>query len=82
MGLILADTNFIIYMLEGDDTLAQLFDDNKVAISFITELELLTAKQYSPAQSTLINITIEKCLIYHYDNFIKNSCISLRQNII
>ncbi|MEJ7672980.1 MAG: hypothetical protein WKF59_09765 [Chitinophagaceae bacterium] len=47
--MILADTNIIIYMLEGDETIARLFDDNKIAISFITELELLTAKEYTLA---------------------------------
>jgi len=78
MGLILADTNVIIYMLEGDEAIARLFDDNKVAISFITELELLTGKTYSLAQSKLIKTTINKCHVYNYDNIIKLSCISLR----
>ena len=78
MGLILADTNVIIYMLEGDETIARLFDDNEIAISFITELELLTGKAYTLAQSKLINITINKCHVYNYDKFIKASCMSLR----
>ena len=78
MGLILADTNVIIYMPEGDASIAQLFDDNQVAISFITELELLTGKAYSSVQSKLINTTIDKCLVYNYNNAIKKSCIGLR----
>lgn len=78
MGLILADTNVIIYMLEGDQSIAQLFDDNTIAISFITELELLTGKAYSFAQSKLIKTTIDKCFVYNYDNTIKSSCIRLR----
>ena len=78
MALILADTNVIIYMLEGDESLSQLFDDNKIAISFITELELLSAKKYSQTQHEALSIFIQKCSIYHYDGLIKQNCIDLR----
>ncbi len=78
MALILADTNVIIYMLEGDKSLSQLFDDNEIAISFITELELLSAKKYSPTQQEAVSIFIQKCAIYHYDGLIKQNCIDIR----
>jgi len=78
MGLILADTNVIIYMLEGDEVIAQLFDENRIAISFVTELELLSGKKYSQSQSKFLNTAIEKCSVFNYDNFIKESCIRLR----
>ena len=78
MGVILADTNVIIYMLEGDEVIAQLFDENRIAISFVTELELLSGKKYSQSQSKFLKAAIEKCSIYDYDSFIKKSCIELR----
>ena len=78
MALILADTNVIIYMLEGDQTLAQLFDENKISISFITELELLSAKKYSQTQFEALSIFINKCTIYNYDSLIKQNCIDIR----
>ncbi|MEO6456527.1 MAG: PIN domain-containing protein [Ginsengibacter sp.] len=78
MGLILADTNVVIYMLQGDQVLAQLFDDNKIAISFITELELLTAKKFTLIQGKLIQEFINNCIIYNYTEFIKEACINLR----
>jgi predicted nucleic acid-binding protein len=58
--------------------IAQLFDENRIAISFITELELLPGKKYSRSQYEFLNTTIGKCSLYEYDNFIKKSCIQLR----
>ncbi len=35
------DTNIILYLLNGDTTLADLLDQKRWYLSFITELELL-----------------------------------------
>lgn len=80
MGLILVDTNIVIYMLGGDEALAQLFDDpdNQIAISFITELELLTAKKFTARQEDSIRYFLKNCEIYSYDIQIKQACINLR----
>jgi predicted nucleic acid-binding protein len=78
MGKILADTNVIIYLLEGDKSIAALFDNSKVYISFITELELLSSRKLSASQSKIINQVIQKFVIFDYNNLLKESCISLR----
>jgi predicted nucleic acid-binding protein len=75
--LILSDTNIIIYILEGDKTLAELFDHNIISISFITELELLTAKNYTAGQLGKINALIERVSIYNYNELIKQPSIPL-----
>lgn len=79
MAVILADTNVLIYLLEGDKTIAEFFDDNIICISFITELELLTARKYTSPQLQKINALIEKVSIYDYNQVIKHSCIKFRQ---
>lgn len=79
MGLILSDTNVIIYLLEGDKAIAELFDENIISISFITELELLSAKKYSRPQEEKIKELIQQFKIYEYNNLVKRSCINLRQ---
>ena len=38
---ILADTNIIIYLLQGDNTLEDILQGKQLYVSFITELELL-----------------------------------------
>lgn len=79
MGLILSDTNAIIYLLNGDRAIAELFDKNIVSISFITELELLSIKKYSISQEAKIKEIIQEFDIYQYNNLIKQSCINLRR---
>jgi len=79
MGLILSDTNAIIYLLDGDKAIAELFDKNMISISFITELELLSVKKYSILQEAKIKEIISEFSIYQYNDLIKQSCIHLRQ---
>jgi len=38
---VMIDTNIAIGLLNGDESLAEMFDGKDVRISFITELELL-----------------------------------------
>jgi predicted nucleic acid-binding protein len=38
---ILADTNILIYLLQGDNSLEEILQGTQVYISFITELELI-----------------------------------------
>jgi predicted nucleic acid-binding protein len=78
MGKILADTNVIIYLLEGDRSVATLFDNSEVYISFITELELLSSKKLSNSQSKIINQLIQKFVVFDFNNLLKELCISLR----
>lgn len=48
-------------------------------MSFITELELLSAKKYEPVQLQKINATIKRITVYNYNDLIKQSSIELRQ---
>jgi len=38
------DTNIVLYLLNGDETLAELLNEKQLYISVITELELLAFK--------------------------------------
>ena len=44
---ILVDTNIILYLLSGDQALAELLNNKSLYISFISELELLGFKNIS-----------------------------------
>ncbi len=35
------DTNIVLYLMRGDESLANMVDGKKLYVSFITELELL-----------------------------------------
>jgi len=43
----LADTNIISYMLNGDEVIAQFLEGRDLYLSVITQIELQTAKHYS-----------------------------------
>lgn len=41
------DTNILLYLISGDETVAELLNGKHIAISFVTELELLGYKDLS-----------------------------------
>ena len=47
---IFVDTNIILYLLNGDETIADLLDGKQIYISFITELELLSFKNLNDTE--------------------------------
>ncbi len=60
---IFLDTNIVLYLIGGDETLAELLNNKRVYISFITELELLgymdiTNEELQKVEEFLTAITI------------------------
>ena len=76
---ILVDTNIIIYLLQGDDTIEGLLQGKQPYISFITELELLglhsATKEYEKQVESLLN----DCLIISLNHNIKQEYKNLRK---
>lgn len=46
---ILLDTNIVLYLLNGEDTLIPLLEEKNLFISFITQLELLGSRNLNPS---------------------------------
>jgi predicted nucleic acid-binding protein len=74
----LADTNFLIYLLEGRKE-AELFADFSFAVSFITEIELLGRKDISSEEIATIQELLDNCLIIDLFSNIKTKAIELKQ---
>ncbi|MCC5612941.1 type II toxin-antitoxin system VapC family toxin [Nostoc sp. CHAB 5834] len=74
----LADTNFLIYLLEGRSE-AALFADFSFAISFVTEIELLGRKGISASEQQVIQELLDSCFIIDLHPAIKAKAISLKQ---
>lgn len=77
---ILIDTNTAIYLLNGDTTLANLLDQKRVYISFITQLELLGYSGITLETEKMILELIDSCIIIDINNSIKFEVIRLRRN--
>ncbi len=75
----LADTNFLIYLLEGRPE-AELFADFSFAISLVTEIELLGRKGITEPEKQVIQDLLDTCFIIDLHPAIKSQAIALKQN--
>jgi predicted nucleic acid-binding protein len=73
------DTNIILYLLSGDETIAALLDNKQIYISFITELELLSYREISKSEKEKIKNFINECIVIDINAAIKNHCINVKQ---
>lgn len=73
------DTNIVLYLLAGDETLAELLHQKQLYISVITELELLAFKGLSTNEEKIITEFISQCKVINIDDTIKHQTIRIRR---
>ncbi len=73
------DTNIVLYLLSGDQTLAELLDEKQLHVSFITQLELLGFKDINTKERKLIENFLSECIIIDINNRIKSIVIKIKQ---
>jgi predicted nucleic acid-binding protein len=76
---ILLDTNIVLYLLNGEETLIPLLEGKNLYISFITQLELLGARYLKPEDILKIKQFISECTVIDITPGIKEIVISIRQ---
>ena len=76
---ILLDTNIVLYLLNGEETLIPLLEEKNLFISFITQLELLGSKYLKPDDILKIKQFISECTVIDITSEIKDLVISIRQ---
>ena len=76
---ILLDTNIVLYLLNGEETLIPLLEDKNLYLSFITQLELLGSRYIKPDDILKIKQFISECTIIDITPGIKELAISIRQ---
>jgi predicted nucleic acid-binding protein len=76
---ILVDTNIILYLLDGSDTLAEVLQGKDLYISFITELELIGYKGNTVKQEKQIAELLNDCSIISMNKPIKEKYIEIRK---
>jgi len=74
----LADTNFLIYLLEGIEE-AALLAKYTFAVSFVTEIELLGKKGIKANEEKVIRQLLDNCIIIDLNPQIKAPAIKLKQ---
>src|SRR5258708_1102237 len=76
---ILVDTNIILYLLDGSDTLAEVLQGKDLYLSFITELELIGHKVDTAKQEGQIAELLSDCSIISMSNLIKEKYVEIRK---
>ena len=76
---VLTDTNIVIYLLRGDRTAAQLLFEKEIAISFITEIELISSKSLNSKEKALIEQFLADCKIIQSNSDINRKAAELRR---
>jgi predicted nucleic acid-binding protein len=76
---ILLDTNIVLYLLNGEETLIPLLAEKNLFLSFITQLELLGSKYLKPDDILNIKQFISECTVIDITPEIKDITISIRQ---
>lgn len=77
---LLLDTNAVLYLLNGDETLADFLEGKELYISIITELEILSYKKITEAEQLKISEFLGELIIINITNEIKKITIELRKN--
>ena len=75
---LLIDTNIVLYLFNGDETIADLLNGRNIYISFITELELLGFHGISDEQRTIAREFISDSIVVDLNDSIKKITIDLR----
>lgn len=75
----LLDTNAVLYILGGDKVLAELLDGERLMISIITEMELLSFPSITPKELVLLKKFIAELTIINITDKIKEKAIEIRK---
>jgi predicted nucleic acid-binding protein len=73
------DTNIILYLLSGDETLSEFLQDKKGYVSVITELELIGYQQITVKEQLQINSFLLDCTVIDINEEIKTIYVQLRK---
>jgi predicted nucleic acid-binding protein len=76
---ILLDTNIVLYLLNGEETLIPLLEEKNLFLSFISQLELLGTRNLNPGDILKIKQFIAECTVIDITQGIKEFTISIRQ---
>ena len=75
----LLDTNAILYILNGDETLTDFLFKKELYISVITEMELLSYKNITPSEQLTVENFLSDLVIINIDDRIKANAIEIKK---
>lgn len=76
---VLLDTNIVLYLLSGEETLIPILEEKNLFLSFISQLELLGARYLNDDDRLKIEQFISECTIIDITEGIKEVAVEIRQ---
>ncbi len=76
---IFADTNILLYFLNGEEEVVEMLKNKEIFISFITELEMLSYPELSTDSENIIRGLLSNCTIININSKIKKSTVNFRK---
>ena len=73
------DTNTILYILSGDETLADFLFEKELYLSIITEMELLSYKKITSTEQQKIVEFVKEMRVVNINQEIKNLVIQIKK---
>lgn len=73
------DTNIVLYLFAGDQTLVSILNDKNLYISFVTQLELLSFRKLSKRDENALREFIDQCTVIDINSRIKETTIEIRK---
>jgi predicted nucleic acid-binding protein len=77
---LLLDTNAVLYVLSGDETLAAFLNGKDLYLSIISELELLSYKKINQKELKAISVFLAELKIENITEEVKKKAIQIRIN--
>lgn len=74
------DTNILIYLLSGDNTLISILNQKQIYISFITEIELLSFADLTVKERNKIVVMLKNFIVMDLNESIKETTIRYRKD--
>ena len=78
-GNIFIDTNIAIYLLGGNEQIAELLDQQTVCLSFVTGLELFSKPDIKIEEEIRIKSLLSQCVILDFFPSLKEIVIDFRK---
>ena len=73
------DTNAILYILNGDETLADFLFEKELYLSIITEMELLSYKKITASEQKKVEEFVKEMRVININESIKNLVIQIKK---
>jgi predicted nucleic acid-binding protein len=76
---LLLDTNAVLYVLNGDETLANFLFERELYLSIISEMELLGYRNITEKEKQIIEEFLKELIIINIDEKIKVNTIEVKK---